>query len=169
MSILLDADVIDFGIGFVNTSKQDVCGSNATLIAGRYYTDYNDCWTAIGSAPPTPGGFNITNDGNRNVTVCLRGPDKTSFFNSYSGGMPYDINWSGVNITGCAVANLLANVSFSSVNKTVCSDLKWENGIDRIGVDVLLRVPSNLLPGAYSNGTIDFTAFQTTTGVSCSG
>jgi hypothetical protein len=169
VSITLTSSAIDFGTGYVNSSSSSKCGTNATLNAGQTYNDtenvVNTCWVqTIGTAQPT--SLKIENDGNVNVQLSVVGPAEAQFFNSYGGSYPYNLTWraraseAGSCVTG-AVSFQQAYTNFGGTSKAVCSNMTYQPGTsDELAIDVKLTIPANIVPGAYSNSTIIFTAVQ---------
>ncbi len=159
VSIVLTNSIVDFGSGFVNTSK---CGTNATLFAGATYndTENNDCWVDTVNAAPV--SFNIQNDGNRNVQLQVIGPDQRAFLN-YSGSYPNNLTWRARNneSTSCVGGATFqtAYTDFGGALKTVCSNMTFQpNNQDEIAVDIQIVIPADITPGKRENSTVDFQA-----------
>ncbi len=158
ISIILLSDTVDFGSGYVNSSKP-VCTTNATLSAGQSYNDSedNDCWTDNTKAPTS---LDLENDGNRNVTVTVIGPTVASFFQD-QGAPVANISWRARNneTDSCAEGLSTSYQSFEGTSQTVCSKLLFApTNQDDIAIDIQVVIPASLLPGVYTNSTIEFTA-----------
>jgi hypothetical protein len=158
ISIILLRDIVDFGSGYVNSSKP-ACATNATLSAGQSYNDSedNDCWTDNTKAPTS---LDLENDGNRNVTVTVIGPSVGSFFQG-QGDPIANISWRARNneTDSCAQGLSAYYQSFEGTSQTVCSKLLFSPAnSDDIAIDVQVVIPASLLPGVYTNSTIEFTA-----------
>jgi hypothetical protein len=168
VSISLVNSAIDFGTGYVNSSKS-TCNTNATLNAGANYNDTegaadtaNNCWSqTVGSV--TPKGLQIENDGNVNVLLTMVGPDVHNFLNySTSGSYPRNFSWRARdNQTACATGATLQStyIVFNGSSQNVCSNFSYQpNANDELGIDVRLVIPVDIKPGTYSNSSIVFTA-----------
>ncbi len=159
VSIVLTNSIIDFGSGYVNSSK---CGTNATLFAGATYndTENNDCWVDTANAAPV--SFNIQNDGNRNIQLQVIGPDQRAFLN-YSGSSPNNLTWRARNneTTSCVAGATFqtAYTDFGGALKTVCSNMTYQpSSQDEVAVDIQVVIPVDILPGLRTNSTVDFQA-----------
>jgi hypothetical protein len=164
VSFLLRNDTIDFGSGYVNDSQANYCGTNATLIAGTTYYDtlitgvQRDCWTGT----PRPTALHIENDGNNNITLKVLGPTNATFFNGYSGGLIFGIDFNASNYeTGACASGLQGTwLNFNAVNQTICDDMLYAPATDEIALAVRVIIPRNLAAGTYRNQTIQITAEQ---------
>ena len=157
VSIVLINDMIDFGTGYVNTSK---CQTNATLYAGETYNDSDgvDCWT---DNTVLPTSLILENDGNRNVTITVRGPANSSFFNNYNGSEPYGISWKARNrdYNSCPGIMQANYTDFNGTAKAACGDMYPQDQNDTIAIDLKVVIPAhNLTQGVYQNISISFTA-----------
>jgi hypothetical protein len=161
LSILLLNDTINFGTGYVNDSC--VAGANnATLYAGATYndTENHDCWTAS----ETPTCIHLENDGNRNLSVTVRGPTPVAFFNN-TGQRPTELMFRARNYQGTACpasATLQSSfINFTGGWDTVCTDFQnTPSNNDEIAIDVKVIIPAKIEPGTYENATIEFTGNQ---------
>jgi hypothetical protein len=165
VSITLTNNAIDFGTGYVNSSK---CATNATLNAGQSYNDsdgpINTCWIqTVGSAQPT--SFLIENDGNVNIILKVTGPDQRNFLN-YTGSYPNNLTWRARNSEPGACAGGTGTfqqlyTSFNGVQKDACTNMTYQpSGNDELAIDIQLIIPSDIKPGEYKNSSIEFTAVQ---------
>ncbi len=157
-SIYLYKNIVDFGTGYVNTSKA-VCATNATLNASYGYIDSNgeDCWT---DNTKEPTSLAVENDGNRNVSLKIKGPTVASFFQD-QGAPVSNISWaSRNNETGsCAEGLQDTFVSFEGTDQTACGRLLFTpSSSDDLAIDIQVIIPAGLPVGPYSNSTIEFTA-----------
>ncbi len=159
-SIYLYKSLVDFGAGYVNTTKA-TCATNATLNASYRYIDSNDndCWVGT-TEPPRPTGLALENDGNRNVTITIKGPTPAGFFQG-QGAPIANISWkSRNNETGSCVSGLQATfISFDSTAQSACGRLLFTPSIsDDLAIDIQVIIPAGLPVGGYSNSTIELTA-----------
>jgi hypothetical protein len=157
-SIYLYKSLVDFGSGYVNTSKA-ACATNATLNSSYGYidSDDNDCWTDNTKAPTA---LAVENDGNRNVSLTIKGPTVASFFQS-QGAPVANISWLSRNNESGSCASGLQNtfLSFDGTAQTACDRLLFTpSNSDDLAVDIQVVIPAGLSPGGYSNATIEFTA-----------
>jgi hypothetical protein len=167
ISIVLTNSVIDFGTGYVNSSKA-VCNTNATLNAGPTYndTENNDCWT---DQTAVPVSFNVQNDGNVNVDLKVIGPDQRAFLN-YTKSQPNNLTWKARNnesntCIGTAGAGLTAGAltwqDFGGTLKSICTNMTYQPSTqDEIAVDIKLIIPVDINPGLRTNSSIEFQAIQ---------
>ncbi len=162
ISIIMNTDTIDFGSGYVNTSNA-ACANNATLRAEHVFNDSNgnDCWTASES----PGPLRIENDGNRNVTITVIGPNETTFFSGYTGSYEYNLSWKMRNNESGSCDEIPAGAdsyhTFIGTSQSVCDNMDHQPSTsDEITIDVEVKIPSDLDPGTYENSTITFTAAE---------
>jgi hypothetical protein len=161
LSILLLNDTINFGTGYVNDSC--VAGANnATLYAGATYndTENHDCWTASN----TPTSIHLENDGNRNLSVTVKGPTPIAFFNN-TGQRPTELMFRARNYQGTACpASATLQSSFTNFTgglDNVCTDFQYTpSNNDEIAIDVKVIIPAKIEPGTYENATIEFTGNQ---------
>jgi len=162
VSIIMNADVVDFGSGYVNTTKAG-CANNATLTAAATYADSGggDCWTAS----ETPGPLLIENDGNRNVTLTVVGPNETTFFTGYVGSYEYNFSWKIRNNETGSCDEIPAGAdsyhTFIGTSQNVCTNMDFQpTSSDEIAIDIEVKIPADLDPGTYENSTITFTAAE---------
>ena len=162
VSIVMNADEVDFGSGYVNTSKAG-CADNATLRAGATYADSGggDCWTAS----ETPGPLVVENDGNRNITLTVTGPVVAAFFSSYPGSYEYNFSWQMRNNESGSCDEITAGADsyqpFDGTAQSICTNMDFEpSSSDEIAVDIEVKIPADLDPGTYENATITFTAAE---------
>ena len=160
LSIILNTDLINFGSGFVNeTNDPTNCGDNATLtVETGSYTNRNQCWTNW-TASPTP--FEIENNGNVNVTLDVKGPTSNSFFGGFADAWLYFKSSEGTESGVCPeIALNAAYQEFSgSSDDRICDNMAFTPvGADEMHLHVQVVIPAQLDPGAYSNGSIEFTA-----------
>jgi hypothetical protein len=164
LSIMLRNDTINFGIGYVNDSC--VAGANnATLYAGATYNDTEglDCWTA-NETLYSPTSLHIENDGNRNLSVTVKGPTPIAFFNN-TGERPAELMFRVRNYQGSACptsATMQSDfMNFTGGLDNVCTDFQYTpSDNDEIAIDVKVIIPAKILPGTYENSTIEFTGNQ---------
>ena len=162
ISIIMNTDAVDFGSGYVNTSNPG-CANNATLKAEHVFNDSNgvDCWTAA----ETPGPLLIENDGNRNVTITVIGPNETTFFTDYVGSYEYNLTWKLRNNESGSCDEIPAGAdsyhTFIGASQSVCTNMDHQpSSSDEIAIDVEIKIPADLDPGTYENSTITFTAAE---------
>ncbi len=163
-SIRLYKSTVDFGSGYVNTTKT-ACATNATLNASYRYIDSNnnDCWVGT-TAPPSPTALALENDGNRNVTITIKGPTPAGFFQG-QGAPIANLSWlSRNNETGACVSGLQATfTSFTGASQSACTKLLFTpSNSDDLAIDIQVIIPAGLPVGGYSNATIEFTAAAAT-------
>jgi hypothetical protein len=163
VSIILRADNINFGTGYVNGSCNfPIATNNATLTAGLTHTNLNNCWT---NRTAQPTSLRLENDGNRNASITIRGPNARQFFGNYAGSNPYNFTFrSRDSETGSCNSGLQATyMSFQAAPTTVCSRLLFDpSSSDELAIDIQVVIPSDIPPGTYQNSTIEFTATQAT-------
>ncbi len=172
ISIKLNSDVIDFGSGFINTSK---C-TNATLSirhGGGLNTyndsDGNDCWrSTTGADVPGPSNpFEIENDGDDNVTLTITGPHPYDFFTGVNPPTTdpalYNISWQGENIdNGCTSGLVTSWTAFNGTTHIVCDNnrLGFISTDDEVAVNIKVQIPASGIDTGreYQNDSIIFTA-----------
>ena len=159
LSIKLNIDQIDFGSGYVNTSKPE-CANYANLTAAEKYYDINDCWT---DDTTTPRPLLLENTGGKNVTIFVSGPNSSSFFRGYAGSNKAEILWRIRNNETDACTIIPSGVDvfnqFSKNPELMCDNLKFiPDGEDEIAIDFRIIIPSDLSSGVYENTSIEFTA-----------
>jgi hypothetical protein len=157
-SIWLYKSIVDFGVGYVNTSKA-ACATNATLNASYQYRDSegSDCWT---DNTKSPTGMAVENDGNRNVTLQIEGPPPATFFQG-AGAPVANISWKARNneSNSCNTGLQSTYISFDGTLQTACSKLLFTpSNQDDIAIDIQVIVPAGLAPAVYTNSTIELTA-----------
>ncbi|MEM4397282.1 MAG: hypothetical protein QW757_01495 [Candidatus Woesearchaeota archaeon] len=167
ISILLLNNLIDFGVGYVNTSCNEIHnnGKNfSNLTAGSSYIDNSDCWVADNIYQPT--SFIIENNGNVNVSLKVAGPSPGAFFSGYTGVFEKNLTLIARNNEPNSCASGLYSwptynwVEFSE-NKTICNNLKYyPDSEDSIAIDVNVLIPVDLQSGVYENSSIEFFAQQ---------
>ena len=170
ISIILHNSTIDFGLGFVNTSKTGVCVDDANLSINYsstpIYLDEDDCWTSFTSGQPTQptNAFTIENEGNQNVTLEVYGPHPTDFFSGVTASSAhYNLSWAGHNIEGNACSSGLVTTwtAFNGTVQTICpSDyFGFVAGADDMAVHIRVQIPSYGLGFTeYKNSSIEFQA-----------
>ena len=171
ISITLYNNSINFGDGFVNTSK---C-TNATLSISydgglNTYNDSNgnDCWINTGGAPLEPSDpFKIENTGTRNVTLTILGPEPVDFF---TGTNPptaspnlYNLSWQGENIdNGCSTGLITLWNSFNGSIQMLCPNdgFGYTPNNDELAINIKVQIPGSGIDTGreYSNDSIEFTA-----------
>ncbi|MEM3374213.1 MAG: hypothetical protein QXE31_03240 [Candidatus Woesearchaeota archaeon] len=162
ISIALLNSVIDFGVGFINSSCDEINLNGKTfanLTAGLTFIDNTDCWTGN----TTPTSFIIENNGNVNVSVSVRGPSAKSFFNNYNGALGYNLTVVAREneANSCATGLYTWPWVELSENVTLCQRLKYyPDTEDSIAVDVNVLIPVDLPAGTYENSTIEFYTTQ---------
>ncbi len=164
ISILLLNNTIDFGVGYINTSCEEIDPEKggtktfANLTAGETYIDTSDCW--VSNATPT--SFIIENNGNVNLSVSVKGPSALSFFNDYSGTSTYNLTIKARDSEpNSCVSGLNTVYAELHLNRTMCDILKYyPDNQDSIAIDVNLLIPVDLPQGTYENESIEFYAVQ---------
>ena len=172
ISIILYNNSIDFGSGFVNTSK---C-TNATLSirhdsGANTYNDSggNDCWRGTtGADVPAPQNmFKIINTGTQNVTLTVRGPEPTDFFIGINPPTAspdlYNLSWQGENIdNGCSSGLIIIWTSFNGTDQIICPNdgLAYIPSSDELAINIEVQIPGSGIDTGreYSNDSIEFTA-----------
>ena len=156
-SIYLTKSIVDFGSGYVNTTKT-ICATNATLNASYGYIDSagNDCW--VGTSVPT--SLAVENDGNRNITLYVKGPPPATFYQGL-GAPVANISWVARNneSSSCNTGLSTSVLSFDGTVQTACSKMFFTPSTsDDVAIDIVVVIPAGLAPGVYTNSTIEFTA-----------
>ena len=160
-SIYLYKSIVDFGSGYVNTTKT-ICATNATLNASYGYIDSagNDCWVGSGSTPPSPTSLAVENDGNRNISLYVKGPPPATFYQGL-GAPVANISWVARNneSSSCNTGLSTSVLSFDGTVQTACSKMFFTPSTsDDVAIDIVVVIPAGLAPGVYTNSTIEFTA-----------
>ncbi len=172
ISIELYNNSIDFGSGFVNTTK---C-TNATLSISydgglNTYNDSNgnDCWRGTtGADVPAPlNMFKIVNTGTQNVTLTVRGPKPIDFFTGINPPTAspdlYNLSWQGENIdNGCTTGLVTAWMFFNGTYQIICPNfgLGYIPTNNEVAINVKVQIPGSGVDTGreYSNDSIEFTA-----------
>jgi len=172
ISIVLFNNSIDFGSGFVNTTK---C-TNATLSI-RYDTGLNtyndsggnDCWRASNGAdvPGPSAPFKIENTGTQNVTLTVIGPVPSDFFtgNNPPSASPdlYNLSWQGENIdNGCTTGLITTWTTFNGTTQIICPNngFGYTSSNDELAINIKIQIPGSGIDTGleYRNDSIEFTA-----------
>ena len=172
ISISLNVDTLDFGSGFINTTK---C-TNATLSirhdnGANTYNDSggNDCWrSTTGADVPGPTNpFEVENDGDGNITLTITGPHPTDFF---TGTNPptastdlYNLSWQGENMdNGCTSGLVTSWTAFNGTTQMVCDNnlFGFIPTSDELAINIKVQIPANGIDTGreYHNDSIVFTA-----------
>ena len=108
----------------------------------------------------------LENDGSKNVTVTVLGPNATVFFSGYSGADPINLTLKARNNNEAGSCMGTLDTSWgifwgNATAQSVCTDLNYSAGADTIGIDFAVTIPANNIPaGTYQNQSIVFTAAQ---------
>ena len=172
ISIILYNNSIDFGSGFVNTSK---C-TNATLSirhdsGANTYNDSNgnDCWrSTTGADVPAPQNmFKVVNTGTQNVTLTVLGPEPIDFFTGINPPTAspdlYNLSWQGENIdNGCTSGLVTVWTTFNGSIQTICPNngFGYTPNNDELAINIKVQIPGSGIDTGreYRNDSIEFTA-----------
>ncbi len=167
LSIVLTANSIDFGTGWINGSNPACVGATggANLSTEGTGSNTNSCWIndsgIIGQAPnPVFNDFIIENDGTINATVMLSGQTNiTTLGNRAPDYTRYAWKLDSTTLSNCHRTPAAGWYEFAS-NSTICQNLPWEDANDHLVVDVWVRFPANQTAGGYGDNTVLFQAFS---------
>jgi hypothetical protein len=158
-SIIVVSNLIDFGVGIVNTSRAEPC-NNATISSSSAWNNWtaerDPCWVSNATTPAmvlfTDTDFVVRNDGNINVTLTMDSTanNAATFIGGSTGGGPlYQYRaMSNESASGNACTQpTLYNVTWTDINATagqpICNKLSSDNGMDEVRVAIKVRIPSD--------------------------
>ncbi len=168
--ILREGTLIDFGVGYVNSTDTvcklagDSTHANLSVTDDNGYVDDNNCWVSQTAAPPTPSQpFYIENDGNQDVQLDINCPSANTIFSGYAGHNRKNLTlFISNNETSACSASLTPSIVCDDTEQTVCGTFEYhqpaEDGYgDELEVGVELIIPDGTSFQEY-NATIYFTA-----------